>query len=75
MWDKLKLFFSNWKTAVPGSIALVCASDQLIHFLPEDVAHYLVAACGFAVAVGLIAAKDADRSNAPIPSAASVRVD
>lgn len=74
--DKLKTFFvSNWKTGLTGGIAFVCASDQLIHFLPETVATYLLATCGFAVAVGLIAAKDADKSNAPVPSAAASRVD
>jgi hypothetical protein len=74
MLDKLKVFATNWKTGLPGLIALVCASDQLIHFLPDVAAQYLLASCGFAVAVGLIAAKDADRSTAPVPSAASTTV-
>lgn len=69
MGGKIKLFFSNWKTTVPGIIALACASDQIIGFLPEPFSTYLVASCGFAVAVGLIAAKDADRSNADSPVA------
>lgn len=68
MWDKIKLFFTNWKTGVPGLIALVCASDQLLHVLPETVSTYLLASCGFAVAVGLIAAKDADKTNAANPT-------
>jgi hypothetical protein len=74
MMGKLKLFFSNWKTGVPGIIALVCASDQVVRVLPDEIATYLLAVCGFAVAVGLIAAKDADRSNATNPSAVAVKV-
>lgn len=65
--EKLKLFFSNWKTGVPGIIALACASDQFFQVLPESISKYLIASCGFAVAVGLIAAKDADKTNSQRP--------
>lgn len=65
--DKLKLFFTNWKTGIPGMIALVCASDQVFQLLPETISKYLLASCGFAVAVGLIAAKDADKTNSQHP--------
>lgn len=67
MLDKVKVFFTNWKTGVPGVIALACASDQLLQVLPDPFSTYLLATCSFAVAVGLIAAKDADKSNAANP--------
>jgi hypothetical protein len=74
--DAFKTFFvSNWKTSLAGFVALVCASDQLLQILPATVSQYLFASCGFAVAVGLIAAKDGDKSNAPVPSVSAVRVD
>ena len=74
MIDKVKAFAANWKTSIAGLIALLCASDQLIHFLPDVAAQYLLATCGFAVAIGLIAAKDADKSNAAHPTTAAVTV-
>lgn len=75
MYDKLKLFFTNWKTAVPGLLAAVCASDSLFFgFLPEAWHAKGTALCVFLVAMGLIAAKDADKSNASNPEHTAVTV-
>lgn len=72
MFEKLMLFFTNWKTSVPALLAMACAGDSLFfHMMPEDWASKATALCVFLVSIGLIAAKDADKSNAPNPLHAS----
>ncbi len=69
MFGKIKLFFTNWKTSVPALLAMACASDSLaFHIMPEDWAAKGTALCIFMVSIGLIAAKDADKSNASTPN-------
>lgn len=64
MLTKLKIFFSNWKTTVPGLLALLCATDSVyLHVLPPDWEAKAGALCIFLVSVGLIAAKDGDKTN------------
>lgn len=71
MWDKVKLFFAtNWKTSVPALLAAVCASDEYFQLLPEAWGMKATATCTFLLAIGLIAAKDANVSNAPKPAEA-----
>lgn len=66
MLDKLKLFFkTNWKTSVPAVLALMCASDEYFQMLPDAWRMKATATCTFLLAIGLIAAKDANVSNAP----------
>ena len=74
MKDKLKLFVSSWKTTLPGMLAALCASGEYFDLLPESWKTKAVATCTFLVAIGLIAAKDADKSNAPVPSASAVKI-
>lgn len=68
MWGKIKLFFVNWKTAVPGALAGICAADEFFGYMPETWQVKSRAVCVFLIAMGLIAAKDADKSNAVNPS-------
>lgn len=71
----MTLFLSNWKTSIPGILAALCASDSvLFHIMPPDWSVKAGAACTFLLAVGLIAAKDADKSNAPRPESSPVKV-
>ena len=70
----MKLFFANWKTTVPGILVLLCGGTQYFDMLPANWANGAMAFCSLMVALGLIAAKDADRSNAPVPTVASVQV-
>lgn len=74
MMEKVKLMLANWKTTGMGLLTLLCASDSTLHFLPESMEKYLLASCGFFIAIGLIAAKDSDKSNAETPSATAVTV-
>lgn len=62
--EKIKLFLSNWKTTVPGLLALLCATDSAyLHILPPEWEAKAGALCIFLVSVGLIAAKDGDKTN------------
>lgn len=71
----MKIFFANWKTAVPGMLAALCASDSILfHVMSPEWSAKAGAFCTFLLAVGLIAAKDADKSNAPRPESAPVKV-
>lgn len=64
MITKLKLFFSNWKTSIPGVLALLCATDSVyLHVLPPEWEAKAGALCIFLVSIGLIAAKDGDKTN------------
>lgn len=74
MIDKLVTFFSNWKTAVPGLLAALCATSEYFELLPDSWRLKATAICTFLVAMGLIAAKDADRSNAPRPEPVAQKV-
>jgi hypothetical protein len=60
---KLKLFFGSWKTTVPGVLALLCATDSaFLQLMPEEWETKATALCTFLLAIGLIAAKDADKT-------------
>jgi len=62
--EKIKLFLSNWKTTVPGLLALLCATDSAyLHVLPPEWEAKAGALCIFLVSIGLIAAKDGDKTN------------
>lgn len=58
---------TSWKTTLMGGIAMLCAANEMIDALPAKWAGTLRGACGIAIALGLIAAKDADKSNAANP--------
>ncbi len=65
--DKIILFFKNWKTSVPAGLALAC--DGLATFtniIPDEYMKYAHATCVFLLAVGLIGAKDADKTHSKV---------
>lgn len=65
--DKLKLFFTNYKTTVPAVLAAICAADALyLKLLPEEWEKHGTAACVFLTSLGLIAAKDADKTHSKV---------
>lgn len=67
MKDKILLFFKNWKTSVPALLAVLCAADsEWLHVLPDDWASHARATCVFLLALGLIGAKDADKTHSKI---------
>lgn len=61
--------FSNWKTAVPGALSIVCGSADLMGLIPPPYQNAAIHVCLFLLAIGVIAAKDADKSNAVNPTA------
>jgi len=70
MWNTVKLMFTNWKTAIPGLLAVACGGSSVMGVIPEPYQEKAGAVCGLLLAFGLIAAKDADKSNAPAPTSA-----
>jgi hypothetical protein len=66
----LKSMMTNWTTSVPAALATLCGAVHLADVLPEIYSKYLIAACGFFVAIGLFAAKSAGVTNSKDPGAA-----
>lgn len=65
--EKLILFLKNWKTSVPAGLAVAC--DGLATFtnvVPDEYMKYAHALCVFLLAVGLIGAKDADKTHSKV---------
>lgn len=62
--------FASWKTTVCGLLTLICAGTALTEALPLQYGQYVHPVCTILLALGLIAAKDANVSNAPNPDTA-----
>lgn len=60
MWDSL---MKNWTTSLPGLLAVICASTDLLGMIPEPYHKYALSVCGFLLGIGLIAAKSANVSH------------
>jgi len=58
----VQAFVKNWKTSVPGVLSVVCASAEYFELLPASYKQSAVAFCALMVGLGLIAAKDADKT-------------
>ncbi len=68
MLDKLKVFLANYKTTVPGILALLCGLDsEFFKFMPPEWEEHATRICLILVAMGVIAAKDADKTGAGKP--------
>lgn len=64
MIDKVKVYFSSWKTTIPALLAMACAADSaFFNMMPEQWEAKASAFCALMLALGLIAAKDADKTN------------
>jgi len=62
--------WASWKTTAMGVLVLVCGGTNYAQVLPEQYNSLLMLFCGVCTAFGLIAAKDSNVSNAPIPAEA-----
>jgi len=60
--------FSSIKTTLSGIGVLICSGTSYAGILPEKFNSLLLLICGVLVAFGLIAAKDANKSNALHPT-------
>jgi len=66
--DKLKLLLANWKTTIPGILALLCGLDsEFFKLMPEEWEQHALRFCLIMVSLGVIAAKDADKTGAGKP--------
>ena len=61
---------TNWKTSLMGVLVLACGGTNYAGVLPEKYNSLLMLFCGVCTAFGLIAAKDSNVSNAPVPTEA-----
>lgn len=66
--------FSSIKTFSMGIGVLLCSGAGYAEILPARFNSLLVLICGVLIAFGLIAAKDADKSNAPHPTEIATKV-
>lgn len=73
--DMLKAFFiTNWKTSMTGVLSLGCGMATYFSLLPASWSSSAEAFCALMISLGLIAAKDGDKSNAPIPSSHATHI-
>lgn len=68
-------FFSSMKTTVIGLLITICTGTSFSGVLPEKYNSILMLVCGVLTGFGFIAAKDANVSNAPTPTALPQKVD
>lgn len=65
----MNAIFASMKTTLLGFLVLICSGTHYTGVLPEKYNSLLLLVCGVATAFGLIAAKDANVSNAQLPVA------
>jgi hypothetical protein len=68
MWDKVKTLLASWKTTATGLLAVACGAGEYFGLLPDKYAAIAPAVCTILVGLGLVAAKDGDKSHAPVPA-------
>ena len=66
------LFGVNWTTNLPALGFTLCASTELLGFLPSSLHQYALAFCALMISIGFFAAKSANVSNAAKPGEAQV---
>lgn len=71
----MSAMLTSWKTSLMGLAVLICTGNVLIGVLGPKGTAILNGLCGIAIAYGLIAAKDADKSNAPSPVETAKKVE
>ena len=58
-------FLASWKTSLAGILVLACTGTTYSDMLPPKYAGLLQLVCGVLIGFGIIAAKDANVTNAP----------
>jgi len=71
MWQSIK---TSWWPAVCGLLALICEGSAMAGLLPEDYQGAMRGVCMVLVSLGLIGAKQANKTNAPEPTATAQKV-
>jgi hypothetical protein len=66
MWQKLFSLAGSWKTTLLGALALMCSGSELIGLLPEQYRGTMTGVCMILVSMGVIVAKDYNKTNAAI---------
>ena len=68
----MSAFFASAKTTIAGVLVLLCSGATFTGILPDKYSSLVGLFCGVAVAFGLIAAKDANVTNASNPTTPTV---
>lgn len=66
MFEKLTSLAGSWKTSLLGGLALLCSGSDVLGLLPEKYAHAMSGLCMILVSLGVIAAKDFNKTNAVV---------
>ena len=66
----MESIFSSLKTTVIGFVTVICGGAHLAGVIPENWMEVVNGVCGVLIGFGLIAAKDANVSNAANPTVA-----
>ena len=68
----IKVFGVNYTTNIPGLLAAICGASSLLDLLPADYQTKAMEVCIFLSAIGIIAAKSSNVTNAKTPVEARV---
>ena len=71
----MNAIFSSMKTTAIGFVTVLCGGAHLAGVIPANWIEVVNGACGILIGMGLIAAKDANVSNAVNPTPVSHKVD
>lgn len=64
MLEKMTSLAGSWKTTMLGVLALLCSGTEMIGLLPENYKGALTGVCMVLVSMGIIVAKDFNKTNA-----------
>lgn len=64
----LRACLANWKTTLFGGLGLLCGIPDLLGVFPPEWHPIALGVCTTLVSLGLITAKDSDKSNASSPT-------
>lgn len=66
----MSAFLTSAKTTILGFVAVICGGAHLAGMIPDNWMEVVNGICGVLIGLGLIAAKDANVSNAVNPAVA-----
>jgi hypothetical protein len=68
MLNRIFSLAGSWKTSLLGALGFVCSTSELLGALPDEYQARAMAACLMLTSLGLIAAKDANKTHSPKPT-------
>lgn len=68
----IKVFGVNYTTNIPGLLAAICGASSLLDLLPAEYLTKAMETCVFLSAIGVIAAKSSNVTNAATPTPSKI---